>query len=107
MKRLPFIVWWTGSVGALFTGLFIASWVAYFWGDGDGERSGFFTAVAIFAGPLRAGSIQLLRRQRSGLRLLRFGSVLLLCEPRIRSILRSFEQHPDFIEYMGGERTAG
>lgn len=106
MKRFPVILWLPGSLGALFTGLFVASWVAYFWGDGDGERAGFSTVVAIFAVPLLVGSIQLLRRRVSGLRLLRFGMVLFICEPRVRNILRSLEQHPDFIEYMASGSSA-
>jgi hypothetical protein len=100
MKRFPVILWLPGSLGALFTGIFVASWAAYFWGDGDGERAGFCTVVAIFAIPLLVGSIQLLRRRPSGLRLLRFGAVLFACTPRVRSIFQSLEQHPDFIEYM-------
>lgn len=102
MKRFPFILWLPGGLGAIFTGLFIASWVAYFWGDGDGERAGFCTVVAVFAIPLLVGSLQLLRRRRSGFRLLRFGLVLLICEPRVRRMLLSLEHHPDYIEYMTG-----
>jgi hypothetical protein len=101
MKRFPFVLWLPGSLGALFTGLCVASWFAYFWGDGDGERAIFCTVVAVFAIPLLGGSILLLLK-RAGLRLLRFGSVLFIFESRITSILRSLEQHPDFIEYMTG-----
>ncbi len=30
---------------------FVAAWVAFFWGDGDGERAVFLTVVEVFAGP--------------------------------------------------------
>jgi len=100
MRVFPLILWLPGSLGALFTGMFVASWVAYFWGDGDGERAGFLTVVAVFAVPLLVGSVQLARRRPSGLRLLQFGCMLFLCEPRVRTILMTLGEHPDFAEYM-------
>jgi hypothetical protein len=108
MRKFPFILLLPGPIGALFTGMFVASWVAYFWGDGDGERAAFLTVVAVFAVPLLVGSIQLTRRRRSGLGMLRFGCALLLCEPRIRRLHMTMDEHLDFAEYMaGGSSEAG
>lgn len=100
MRKFPFILWLPGLIGALFTGMSVASWVAYFWGDGNGERAGFLTVVAVFAVPLLVGSIQLACWRRSGLAKLRFGCALFLCEPRIRRLLMTMDEHPDYAEYM-------
>lgn len=107
MKRFPQALLLPGSAGAILTGLFIASWVAYLWGDGDGERAVFCSAVAVFAVPMLVGSVQLLRRRRSGFRLFRFGLWLFVCEPRVRRMLLSLDRHPDFIEYMAGRSFDG
>jgi hypothetical protein len=58
--------------------MFVAAWIAYFWGDGDRERAACLTAVELFAGPLLAGAVLAVRGRRWGLRLLRFGSLLCL-----------------------------
>jgi hypothetical protein len=93
--------------GAIFTGLFIASWVAYFWGDGDGERAGFCTAVEVFAGPLLIGSIQALRGRQSCLRLLRLGSFLFIAIPSVSRSLRHLDADPSYIAYMLEHDGAG
>ena len=107
MRKFPFVLLLPGSFGALFSVMFVASWVAYFWGDGDGERALFLTAAAVFAVPLLVGSIQLARRRASGLGLLRFGCALFLCEPQVRRLLMTMDKHPDFVEYMAGRPAQG
>lgn len=107
MKRIPGILWVTLLVGAIFTGLFVASWVAFFWGDGDSERAAFCTAVAIFGVPLFAGSILVMRRRTAGLRLLKFGSVLFVCEPHGLFAIWGLAKDPDFKEFMADAITDG
>ncbi len=54
-----------GAAGAIFTVMFVATWVAYVWGDGDGERAAFLTVVGVFAGPLLAGAVLAWQGRRS------------------------------------------
>jgi Mn2+/Fe2+ NRAMP family transporter len=93
----------SGLVGAIFTGMVVASWAAYVWGDGDGERAGFCTVVGVFAVPLLAGTLLVWRRKPSGLRLLRFGSVLFfLGLPHLVWVIRALDADPDYVAYMAG-----
>jgi hypothetical protein len=106
MKRWPPVLLVGLLNGAIFTGLFVASWVAFFFGDGDGERAGFCTAVELLAGPLLVGSVQALRGRPSGPRLLRVGSFLFLPIPAVWRALRHLEHDPSYIQYMATDRWA-
>jgi hypothetical protein len=81
MKPVPHVLLVPIGAGVIFTWLFLVSWVAYFWGDGDGERAPCCTLFEVFAGPLLAGSALALRGRRFGLYLLRFGSILCMVHP--------------------------
>jgi hypothetical protein len=100
MKPVPFILWLPIGVGVLFTVFFLGSWVAYFWGDGDGERVTCCTAIEVFAGPLLAGSALALRGRRVGLYLLRFGSIIFICEPITLLSLWEVGNDPQYIDYL-------
>jgi hypothetical protein len=93
--------------GVVFTGLFVAAWVEFFFGDGDEGRAAVCTAFECLAGPLLVGAVQALRGRRSCLRLLRVGSVLFIAQPHILRALWRLEVEPWYIEYMGGCGNAG
>lgn len=93
--------------GGTLTGLFVAAWVAYFFGDGDGERAGFCTAVELLAGPLLVGAVQALRGRRSGRQLLRVGSLLFVLKPAILRALWRLDHDPQYIDYMAGRENGG
>lgn len=106
MRNWPPILWVGLMNGGIFTGLFVASWIDYFWGDGDGERAGFCTFVELFAGPLLLGSIQALRGRLSCLRLLRVGAFVFVAFPPVFRIFRHLEWDASFVAYLS-ERDAG
>src|SRR4051812_36330021 len=62
------------TLGAMFSLGCAGTWYEFFWGDGDGERAMFFTAVAVFAVPLGVGAALSLRGDRRGRAPLRFGA---------------------------------
>jgi hypothetical protein len=86
------------AIGAVFTPLCVASWVAYVWGDGDGERAAFLTVVGVFAGPLLAGAVLAWRGRQSGLWLLRFGSVLCVPYPPVWWGLWNLGNDPEYLD---------
>jgi hypothetical protein len=100
MKNWPAILLVGILTGGIFTSLFVASWVEYFWGDGDGERAGFCTFVEVFAGPLLAGSVQALRGSPSCLRMLRWGAFLFLMLPSVWRAFRYLECDASYLAYM-------
>jgi len=100
MKIVPDSLFIPLVLSTLFTGLFLASWIAYFWGDGDGERAAFCTLVMLFAGPLLVGSKLVLRGKRLGFLLLRFGSILFIFEPLTLFSLWGLENDPEYISYL-------
>jgi len=104
MKTIPPVLYLPIATGALFTAMFLASWAAYAWGDGDGdgERAGFCTAVEVLAGPLLAGGIQAVRVRPSCLPLLRVGSVLFIAAPPIMLLLWRLDRVPQYIDYAAG-----
>jgi hypothetical protein len=87
-------------IGGIFTPMCVAAWVAYFWGDGDGERAAFLTVVGVFAGPLLAGAVLAWAGRRSGLWLLRFGSVLCLPYPSLWWGLWNLGRDPQYLELV-------
>jgi hypothetical protein len=100
MKKWPFILQVSLLAGGIFTGLFVASWVEYFWGDGDSERASFCTFVELFAGPLFVGSVQALRGRKSCLRLLRIGAFVFFAFPPVWWALRHLEHDQSYIAYL-------
>lgn len=100
MNRFPAVLLVPGLVGIIFSALFVASWIEFFWGDGDAERAEFCTTIEVFAAPLLFGSILLLMRKESGLWMLNFGSIILFCVPSTRRTLLRMQELPGFIEYM-------
>jgi hypothetical protein len=93
-----------GATGAIFTPMFVAAWVAFFWGDGDGERAVFLTVVEVFAGPLLVGAVMAASGRRWGLRLLRFGSVLCLPFPPLWWSLWNLGHDPAYLDLVAGRR---
>jgi hypothetical protein len=97
-----------GAIGAIFVPMALAAWGAYFWGDGDGERAAFLSVVGVFAGPLLAGAVLAWRGRRSGLWLLRLGSVLCLPYPSVWWGLWNLGNDPQYIRLVAdnGRRRA-
>jgi hypothetical protein len=104
MKPVPHCLSAAILAGGMFTGLFLGSWPAYFWGDGDGDRAMFCTIVEVFAGPLLPGSVLVLRGQRLGFHLLRFGSSLFICDPITFFSLWELEDDPQYVDYLSWRR---
>jgi hypothetical protein len=104
VKRVPLPLLASVLAGAIFSGLFVASWVAYFWGDGDGERAAFCTVVELLAGPLLVGAVQALRGRATCRHPLRFGAWLFLLHPPIWWALRNLENDGAYAAYMAAAR---
>jgi hypothetical protein len=108
-RKDPFGVIWLNpeliasiTIGLTFTVLFILSWIMFLWGDGDSGRMAVCTFFAIFAMPLFIGSVLVFLRRRSGLRFLRFGSWILLCEPGTWARLRTIDKNPIVAAHLAG-----
>lgn len=91
---IPFLI------GTLFTLAFVGSWAAFFWVDRNQERAIVCTLLEVFAGPLLAGAILTLLGRRSGLYLLRVGSVLLIVHPDLVLALWTLEFDREYIGFM-------
>jgi len=102
MRKIPPVLYFPLLHGAVFTAIFLAAWAAFFWGDGDGERAGFCTAVEMIAGPLLVGGIQAVRVRPSCLPLLRVGSVLYVLFPPLMLALWRLDRVPQYIDYAAG-----
>jgi hypothetical protein len=88
------------AIGAIFTPMSVAAWVDYAWGDGNGERAAFLSGVAVFAGPLLAGAVLAWRGRRSGLWLLRFGSVMCHPYPPVWWGLWNLGNDPEYLQLV-------
>ncbi len=88
------------ATGAIFTPMFVAAWVAYVWGDGNGERAAVLSVVVVFDGPLLAGAVPAWRGRRSGLWRLRFGSVLCLPYPSVWWGLWNLGNDPRYLKLV-------
>jgi hypothetical protein len=100
MVETPRMLLITTCLGAIFTLMCVASWWAYFFGDGDGERAAFCSAVGVFAAPLWAGSVLALRGDRRGRRLLRFGAAPLVLEPSLFMAIWTLADSPEYQRYV-------
>ena len=89
-----------GAIGAIFTPMFVAAWVAYVWGNGNAERAAFLTVVVVFAGPLLVGAVLAWRGRRSGLWLLRLGSVLCLPYPPVWWGLSNLGNDSEYLDLL-------
>ena len=90
------------GIGALLTGMFVSMWVAYALGKMDTDGVLFITVIAVFAIPLLAGSMLLLKRKEAGLPLLKFGSVLFIAEPFTLLAIWTMKKNPEYRAYMSG-----
>jgi hypothetical protein len=100
MKPVPFSLLAPITVGVPITVAFLGSWVAYFWGDGDGERAVVCTAFMVFAGPLLVGSVLALHGRRLGLHLLRFGAIIFIFDPITFFSLWQLGKDPEYIDCL-------
>ncbi len=98
--NIPWILVISVVIGALFTVAFLFAWGAYLWGDGDEGRVVVCSALEVFAGPLLVGAILALRWNRAGLSLLRFGSVLYICQPDAILDVWMLGTNPVYLSYL-------
>jgi hypothetical protein len=89
--------------GLIFNGLFVASWVEFFFGDGDDERALFCSFLEVFAFPLLIGSILALRGHESCLKWLRVGALMFIVVPTAWRALSHLDCDESYLAYMSDD----
>jgi hypothetical protein len=103
VKQVPPILWLTLGVGLIFDSMCVACWVLFIFVDCSEGALAVTSAFAVFTGPLLAGTLLILFRRPAGMRWLRFGSVIFICEPGSLIEIWMLKNDPRYIAYMNGD----
>ncbi|QJX00039.1 hypothetical protein FTUN_7662 [Frigoriglobus tundricola] len=102
LQGVPHVFWLTLVVSLIWNVMCAGCWLAFIFADCNEGALAVVSAFTVFTGPMLVGTILILRRRESGMRWLRFGSVVFLCEPGTLVQIWKLKDDPAYLAFMRG-----